>query len=602
MIRGTFLGIEVAKSGLLSARGGLDTTGHNISNAGTEGYSRQRVQIRAAFPLNFPGPFVTLRPGHIGTGAELYAITRARSAFIEAQIHREGGSQQRFATISDGLKNVEDIFGEPADAAFNGLTEQFFNAWEDLSNDPESIAARTNLKEAAAALCDFVNQTDFKLKQELTKINEQLRGKVEEINSLAAQIADINKQIALSETAGATTSIKANDLKDRRDLYIEQLSKLVNARVLDSRDGNLNVLIEGHPIVTGITAHPIGLRIAGDDPQRPQIEFTASRIALSIQSGEVKGLLDLRDKEIPEVAMRFAQLISTFTNRVNEAHIKGYGLDGNKGRAFFEDRLTRRVLGTGILPAGTTLDTTLDTLGVTSGDFFIQGQRIVIEDKEVLPGQALTLGQLLERIRVNTLDVRPELDTSGGFPRIIINQFNPPDEQDPLEITDGTSNFFEVAGLKDEPVQDMQLEPPYGNSLLNLKINPAVSADLRTIAAAGDDGLGFPGPGDNRTAREIAGLKNESNSLLRTTFGEFFQSIIARLGSRAQDTDRNAESQRLVVEQLNTRRQEVSGVNLDEEAVQLIKYQKAFEASARALTTVDEAIDTIINRMGIVGR
>lgn len=602
MIRGTFLGIEVAKSGLLAARGGLDTTGHNISNAGTEGYSRQRVQIRAAFPLNFPGPFVTLRPGHIGTGAELYAITRSRSAFIEAQIHREGGAQQRYATVSDGLKNVEDIFGEPADAAFNGLTEQFFNAWEDLSNDPESIAARTNLKEAAGALSDFVNQTDFKLKQELDKVNEQLRGKVEEINSLAAQIADINKQISQSETAGATTSIKANDLKDRRDLYIEQLSKLLNVRVLDSQDGNLNVLVEGHPIVTGIVAHKIGLRIAGADPQRPQIEFTASRIPLSIQSGEVKGLLDLRDQEIPAVVGRFAQLVSAFTNRVNEVHIKGYGLDGNKGRAFFEDRLTRRVLGTGVLPAGTTLDTTLDSLGITSGDFFIQGQRIVIEDKEVLPGQALTLGQLLERIRVNTLDVRPELDTSGGFPRLIINQFNPPDEKDPLEITDGTSNFFEVAGLKDQPVQDMQLEPPYGNSLLNLKLNPAIAADLRTIAAAGDDGLGFPGPGDNRTAREIAGLKNESNSLLRTTFGEFFQSVIARLGSRAQDTDRNAESQRLVVEQLDARRQEVSGVNLDEEAVQLIKYQKAFEASARALTTADEALDTIINRTGLVGR
>jgi flagellar hook-associated protein 1 len=602
MIRNTFLGIQVAKSGLMAARGGLDTTGHNISNAGTEGYSRQRVNIRASFPLNFPGPFVTLRPGQIGTGTEIYSITRARSAFIEAQIHHEGGTQQRFQTVSEGLRSVEDIFGEPTDAAFNGLTEQFYSAWEDLSNDPESISARTNLKEAADAVASFVNQTDFKLKQEVVKINEQLRGKVEEINSLAAQIADVNKQIQMSESGGSMTSIQANDLKDRRDSYIESLSKLVNARVLQGRDGSLNVLIEGHPLVSDSTAHRIGLRITGNDPQRPIIEFTASRIPLSIRSGEVDGLLKLRDREIPEVVRGFSKLVTTFTNRVNEAHIKGYGLDGNKGRAFFDDRLTRRVLGNVVLPAGTTLYTTIDSLGITSGDFFIQGERIVIEDKEVLPGQALTLGQLLERIRVNSIDVRPELDTSGGFPRIVINQFNPPDENDPLNITDGTSNFFETAGLKNQPVQDMQLEPPYGNSLLNLRVNPAVASDLRAIAAAGDDGLGFPGPGDNRTALEIAGLKNESNSSLRTTIGEFFQSVIARLGSRAQDSQRNSESQKLVVEQLDNRRQQISGVNLDEEAVQLIKYQKAFEASARALTTVDDALDVIINRMGMVGR
>lgn len=602
MIRGTFLGIEIAKSGLLAARGGLDTTGHNISNSGTEGYSRQTARIRSSYPLNFPGAFVTLRPGQIGTGAEIYSITRSRSAFVEAQIHQEGGTQSQYQQVSDGLKNVEDIFGEPADAAFNGLAEQFFSAWEDLSNDPESTSARTNLRESSRALTDFVNQADFKLKQQLTSINEQLREKVTAVNNLASQIADINMQIQRTEGGGAATSIKANDLKDRRDLYIEQLSKILNVRVLDSNDGSLNVLIDGHPIVTGTTAHAIGLRLTGTDSDRPIIEFTASRIPVSLHSGEIAGLLDMRDKQIPEVVRGFGTLVSSFTNQVNEVHLRGYGLDGNKGRPFFEDRLSKRVLGSIALPNTTTLDTTIDQLGITSGDFFVQGQRIVIEPKEVLPGQGITLRALLDRISDAGVDVRPELDTSGGFARIVINQYNPVLESDALTINDGTSNFFEVTGLKNQPVQQLPLDPPYGNSLLNLKLNPAIAADVRAIAAAGDDGTGYPGPGDNRTALEIAALKNESQAGLRTTFGEYFQSVVARLGSVAQSADRNLGSQSLVVQQLESRRQDISGVNLDEEAVMLIRYQKAYEASARALTTVDEALDTIINRMGTVGR
>lgn len=601
MIRGTFLGLEISKTGLFAARAGLDTVGHNIANANTEGYSRQRISLRSSFPLAFPGPFITLRPGMVGTGVEVTSIARIRNAFVEAQIHREGGGEFMFEAMHNSYIRVEDIFNEPSESGVNVLMENFFNAWEDLSTDPESTALRTTLREAAVSFTVEVNEIDFRINLEISNLNEQIVTKVNELNTLASQVATLNDQIMRAETA-LSKKILANDLKDRRDLLIENISQIVNARVIKNRNGGISVLVQGHPIVENEYHHEIGLRPSVSNPTNYEVVFEASQIPLAINSGELAGLLQMRDVEIPAIRDQFAQLITAFTNQVNEVHSLGYGLDGNKGRPFFIDDHQKQVVGSIPLPTDITLDSTLDELGITAGDFFVQGQRIVIENTEVQPGQAITLRQLLERIEDPSIDIRAELDTSLGFPRILISQYNPVSKDTPLVIKDGSSNFFETVGLDPSKVEDLDSDPLYRNSLYNMRVNSTILADLDTIAAASDDGEGFPGPGDNRTALAIADLKNDSSAVFETTFSEFHQSTIARLGSASQTIERNFRSQTLVVEQLENRRQSISGVNLDEEAVQLIRFQKAFEASARMMTVIDEVLNHIINRMGIVGR
>jgi flagellar hook-associated protein FlgK len=214
----------------------------------------------------------------------------------------------------------------------------------------------------------------------------------------------------------------------------------------------------------------------------------------------------------------------------------------------------------------------------------------------------LTVRDLLARIEKASPDLRATLDTSAGQPRIVISQFNPASGRDDLKLVDGNSNFFETTGLDTARVVNLGPEPPYDNSLANFRLNTSVLNDLNAIAAAGDDGQGFTGPGDNRNALALADLKTSNQSLFGTSFGEYFESGIARLGAASQGAQRARDGQELVLQQLEERRQEISGVNLDEEAVQLIKYQKAFEASARALNVVDETLDLIVNRMGTVGR
>jgi len=602
MIRGTFLGIEVAKRGLLSAQVGLDTTSHNISNVNTEGYSRQRANQSASFPLNFPGPFVTLRPGQVGTGVEITSITRIRSTFIDAQIYLEGGSRSMASVLSQQYTRIEDIIGEPSDNALGGLMDGFFDAWEDLSNDPESASARTNLRSAASALTDFVGELDFKLDLEISNLNEEIRERVERLRNLAYQVAEINGQVVQLEGGGQSQTLKANDLKDRRDLLVEEMSTLINARVLYNNDGSVSVLIQGHPIVSGDHVNDIAVIPDPDDPLRPQVVFSKSRIPLEINSGELEALIQMRDVEIPTLRRDLGSLITAFTNRVNELHRAGYGLDEVKNRSFFLDTEYRRIASNIVLPAEISLDTTLDELGITSGDFFVQGERIYIAPDEILPGQALTLGELFDRIEDQNLDIRLRIDTTAGFPRVWLSQYNPVHKDDTLTIKTGSSNLLTALGLDSAPIEDLNPDPSYEDALQNFKLNPAIRQDLDVIAAAADDGLGFPGPGDNRNALAIADLKNLQLTVFGTTLGEYYQSSIAALGSAAQNADRSYQSLSLVVEQLESRRQEISGVNLDEEAVSLIRYQKAYEASARAMTTLDEILSLIVNRLGIVGR
>jgi flagellar hook-associated protein FlgK len=310
----------------------------------------------------------------------------------------------------------------------------------------------------------------------------------------------------------------------------------------------------------------------------------------------------MRDREIPAVSEHFGQLITAFVNRVNRLHLDGYGLDGLTGRAFFADHEQRRFAGVLPLAANVTLDTTLDELGVTSGDFFVQGQHIMIDAAEAMPGTAITLGALLRRIEDANIDIRAELDDSLGFSRIVISQYNPVAADTPLTIKDGSSNFFELVGLDKARLEELDFEPPYQSSLYNFKLNSSILNDLNTIAATGNDDLGYPGPGDNRTALAIADLKNDNRALFATSFNEFYQGMVSTLGSASQTAQRSLNTQQLVVDQLEERREEVSGVNLDEEAINLVRYQKAFEASARALNTIDETLELIVNRLGIAGR
>jgi flagellar hook-associated protein 1 FlgK len=179
---------------------------------------------------------------------------------------------------------------------------------------------------------------------------------------------------------------------------------------------------------------------------------------------------------------------------------------------------------------------------------------------------------------------------------------NPVSADERINIKDGTCNFFELAGLDPDQQQQLLGSAEYGGSLKAFGLSPSILSSLQAIAAAADDGSGqMGGPGDNRTALAIADLKNEKDGFLKATFSEYYQGLISILGADGAVMVSSRQAQQQVLDEVKARRESVSGVSLDEEAVNLIRYQKAFTASARAITTIDDILDVIVNLVGAAG-
>lgn len=598
MIRGTFLGIETAKRGIYAAQGALDTVSHNISNAGVEGYSRQRVDTASPQGLPQSGRFKYM----YGVGPDITNVTRIRSSFIELQVNREKGSLGTLTTMEQGISQMEAVFNEPGNNGLNNLLESFFTSWEDLSNNPESAVQRNIVRQNGQAIVQQVSLINTKLTQQVSDINQEISLKLKSANNIGFEIQQLNDKIMRLE--GGQVGI-ANDLRDERDRLVASLAKDFQVHATEAASGALMVDIGGYQFVQEKVVNEMRFNVNYDDPLRPQLEFD-SRIPVALQEGEIKGLLRIRDEGIPAVQKDMATWVTGFVNNVNKIHIEGYSLDNQKGRSFFNDIKTKEIRGNVPLPATLKLGTTLDKLGISAGDFFVDGQRIVITENEVKPDTAITLGDLIDRVNNASTRVRMNYEakpSTGGLPQITLGMYNPEEKNASIDLRKGNSNVLDVLGLDQKYELSYVQGENYTTVFNSFTLSPIILEDLNAIAAAQDDGTGnYGGPGDNRNSLLMAALKSKSNAIGEQTILGYYRNTIADLGIRGDETNRLMKAQTLVVEQVVNRRESVSGVSLDDEAVNMIKYQRAFEASSRMVSALDQVLDGIVNRLGTVGR
>jgi flagellar hook-associated protein 1 len=610
VIRGTYLGLESARRGLAAAQSALDTISHNVANANTEGYSRQRVNLKATEALPIPGIMMGTEPGQQGTGVGITNIERIRDDFLEYVYRHEVGVMGKGEIVQDGLESIQSFFNEPGDQGFGKIIESFFDSWETLSLDPESQSSRANLRDQAQTFINAVQDIDRRYDVELKRLNELIVSKVDDINSIAQDIGKLNIQISSIE---ANNNQSSNDLRDQRDLLVTKLARMINVDVIEDSSGSYTVNIAGHPLVDKNYVTPVEAEAevtpAGLDYN---LKFS-NGLPLNLTSGELAGLVELRDEALPDSWHNFNVTISAIVNRVNELHREGFGLDGGDNRDFFTDVVTREVWGLSPLPTLTGLDTKLSDLGVTSGDFFVGNLRIQITEEDVNPGTSVTVKDILTRV-FNGTDgrVQGELDTSGSTNGVILRLHNPPDlpgdgsvevYESEINIKAGNSNFLSILGINPASEAEVPVEPPYVNVTRTLALNPLIVKNLDVIAAAkaNDDGK-FSGPGDNRLALEMADLKNLADFVQGDSVSGYYSGTITTIGVKVQEATRLTYNQKLVTENVENRREAVSGVSLDEEAVNMIKQQRALEAAARMISAADQVLDRIINQMGYVGR
>jgi len=318
--------LDIGKRALMTYRLAMNITGHNVANANTPGFSRQRPILTTTLPIDF-------RPGQLGTGVKVDEIQRMRDQFLDLQVRGGTSSVGQWEERQKFLGEVETIFNEPSESSLNNALSEFWNSWQDLANDPENMATRVSVREKGQLLCNTFHRLRSKLRRVQEDINQSIKGRVEEINSLAQRIAKLNGQIVRIEIKGEN----ANDLRDQRDLLIDQLSKIADVSTVELADGSVTVSIAGNSLVERVNTVALGTSVRSSTYGTVfDVTYGKSERVLNFTDGELKGLMDLRDEVIPQYLEELDTLASTLITRVSSLHSAGYGLDGTTtGLDFF---------------------------------------------------------------------------------------------------------------------------------------------------------------------------------------------------------------------------------------------------------------------------
>lgn len=474
---GTFLGIEIGKRALMAHQRALDVTGHNVANANTPGYTRQVAILRATPSMDAPPH------GHVGTGVDVIQVRRMHDAFTQIQLLQEDASLGYWQEMASRIGQVERFLMEPTESGIGQALDWFWEAWNELSKRPESIPEREVVLERARGVADAFRQTRQQLYELQLDLNRQIEVHVQEVNTLASRIAQLNKEIARVVRLGQ----QPNDLMDQRDQLLRELAGFVGFTIEDGKDGQISVRMGDHMLVDEDRVYQL-TTVPEQFPSEPgpgQPQFNAVRVvwaadgaSANLGASKLRAMVELRDTHIQAWIDELDALASALIESVNGLHEVGFDLEGDEGQAFFY------------------------------GD--------------------------------GAWNIRLELS-------------------DPKRIAAADSNVK----------------------------NP--------------DGSTGPQPGNGKQAALIAELARSDLGSLKMTADEAIGALLAHVGSRGQEAQVRVESQTVLLNHLEDQRASVSGVSLDEELTNMLRFEHAYAAASRVLTAVDSMLEQLIMRTGRVG-
>ncbi len=302
---------------------------HNIANANTPGYSRQVADMAATPPYTLPSFMRDPSAGQMGTGVAVTDIRRSRNSLIDYQIRTETQTQGQWEKMRDALKQVEVVFNEPSSSGINSLLSKFWQAWQDLSNNPQDAGARSALVEQADSLAVAFNRNYSLLNDIQQDADRQIRVGVDYVNDLADRIASLNVQIAQVEILGQ----RANDLRDQRDLLLDELSQKVKITYSETPEGAMNVFIGSRVLVARSRAEKLAVNTNASG--FADIVWADDGSIASVTNGELYGLSQARDVELPRFMGDLQTLAGQLITSVNALHRTGYGLDNSTNMDFF---------------------------------------------------------------------------------------------------------------------------------------------------------------------------------------------------------------------------------------------------------------------------
>lgn len=536
--------LNIGKSALAAAQIGINTTGHNIANASTPGYSRQEIVQSAAPSQNFGFGFV-------GQGTEVATVKRIYDNILAAQMVKSQSSSSAANAYSTQMNALDNMLSDPK-SGLNAAMSDFFGSVQDLSANPSDIATRQSMLSNAQSLASRFQSTNARLDEVREGVNTQITTGLSLVNIYAKQIASLNETI---EKAVNTNGNPPNDLMDQRDALVLELSKQIKTTVVPQGQGSYNIYVgNGLPLVVGNETRALIPIASPTDPTRIEVAYQSNgNVAIlglsSLPGGTIGGLLQFRAESLDPIQNQVGQIAAVLAETYNSQLQLGFDKNGVAGTALFGTPVPVVTANANNTGNGVVTSSIVDAKKLTSSDYRLQWD-----------GTNYKITRLSDNA----------VTTSNTLPLSI----------DGLE--------FQLSSGTPTAGDDFVISPTR-NAAAAMSV---LITDPDKIAVGGS---ATSGPGDNQNGLLLVGLQNAKNITNNKSYTDAFSQMVNGVGNKTREINVLSYAEAQVLEQTNSAVQSVSGVNLDEEATNLIRYQQAYQAAGKMMQIASQLFDVLLN-------
>ena len=653
--------LQIGLSGILTAQRSMLIASHNISNANTKGYTKQSSVLAAR------NPTITTA-GTLGQGVELVKIIRHKDDYLNSRLRDISSSIGSASIKSQYLKELETVFNETSDSSLNNALSSFFKGINDLSQYPEDMSIRSTFLENANTLTDTFRRIVNELDQMKTFIKQSIENKLSDVNTITTNIANINKQIASLKTKG----IESNDLLDKREALLHDLSKLTHITVNTQNNGMVDVMTPGGSLVSGTNVKSLTFDI--DTSGTLSITDSEKMSKFTFKTGEIKALQDFYNTTIANYDKKLDNLASGIIKDVNRIHGEGVGLSGGftsvksinsvssataalntagltitpstgdmyitvintSTGAVTKNKVSVNVATNSLTDVKNAINATVSgiagnitasiadnklQIGAATGYKFNFSYALdpnpgalgtsTASVSGVYSGQSndtYTFTALGSGTIGTTSGLQVEVKNSGGTVVATLDVGSTYTAGNTLNVANGvslslssgsitTGDTFSLNVINDSDTTNLLAALGIntffsGSDASNIAVSTDVSNDVSLIAASTGE------VGNNTNALRLAALQDDTSAINNTTFADYLHQIASSLGEEASNAYKSEESYDVIETSLENRRDEISGVSVDEELVNLVRYQQAYQASAKYISIVNGLMDRLLSTLG----
>ncbi len=618
---GFFTSLNTAVLGMYTQQTAISVVANNIANANTPGYSRRRPDIVTTPPLSMQTLTQPNMPISFGTGSKVEDVERIRNEFLDLQ-YRQSNSQLNFWNeINTQFQYIQQLIGTPGVNGLRSYYDNFWKAAQQVATTPTSIGAKSEFVQSAKALMSKIQSIYSSFEQMKTNYTQQIENDTSNINSILKSITDLNVKIRESAALGN----HPNDLLDKRDILLDNLSKLTNFKITTFKDGEISLSIDGNNVLSGQTYIPLKFKKVLGNSNEDYI--SANNVHLTFKKGTIGALFHLKNDVILKYENILDGLALNLSDKVNTILEQSYDQNGNLGQPLFKVTLTPgqpkalfRISGTNP-PQGYVYDPSQKLEDIFSGlpkniTLNVNGAQINIDTSED------SLNSLVSKINAANVGIEASLSPRGNLviratkalSYDLLRYNNNTGKTQPINISDNGSGLFSVLGFKTQngkinlssylnDSQQNALVVPSRNVALHINVNPAmisnpvyVATDFKpTFLPNTAIGMVKPtGPQNSGGIQMVADLKTSENDGVQS-MDSFFGSLVSSMGVEGQNASAMFENSNALVNQIQLDRKQVSSVSINNQMAQMLLYQNAYTASARVVATIDSMINTLVN-------